>query len=1173
MGFIELFLIGFISVISISYFYSHFKKFVFKASIFNSKIKSLMSFAFSLAYSKKADLKKAAFTFTLMLFIYSLFLSVFPGNERVLSPVCAVDECSGSEGDTDSGTCSAYGACNGGPQWSIGGEVSTTACCGDDTALEWVINETSSTDAPSGYDGAAGACCNTVTDCETGDVCYTTNTTSNSSIPNKAWCYNTDWYGGDNNQSSCYAVVGSIYWSIGGEAATTSCCGDDSSEYLVIEKNSTDAPSPYNNNGTGTSCCDTSTDCTETGADTCTASESGAGSKPNRAWCYMNTWYGGDKNQSSCDSVTGTGNWSIGGETATTSCCGDDNSEFAKISTFNAEMDGAADGTDGCCTLSSDCIDSGTCYDNNTLTYDADGDSDNDYCLEGAWYDCKNNSQCTGGKVCFVSTNNCISSDGFLRIYNLGMTGIENISNEFTSIRTVLLEMNYTDNTTYCRHINYDNPTSAPSNTSTDWAAWETCVRTKVWTLSANSGNKTVYFQVNYSSPVRSTIFNDSIYFNYTGAGLDTTPPSAATIVDGDYTNSNQSITISWYGAYDAESALLNIPLSYQYLLFHSNGTTLETTITIATSYTSNITSFNFPHGTTLYVNITVINSAGLTAKTKSDGLILDFIKPTFSIFKGTYYNLSSLSYGLIDLLPNSDTWVYASSANFSWLGTDATSYPVAYSYILTKGSGTMPDDVPEGDIANLSTGKSKAYSNLQSAKYYFYIKVKDAAGNWGNVSSLNFSIDTTPPSKPVLLSQTRNGNNVTYTWSASTDSESSVLRYRINLSYSNGSFYKSNLTTGLNMTFYNISSGDYNVSVGAMNGVGLWKWSNEEDIISDSVPPTIIATPNRTVITNTPIIRAWTNEQAYCVYNISSTTTDFTYTNTTYHEAKASSLTSGNKYVTITCADMSGNTANLNINFTIDTSRTPNIINASSSLDTYEDILTTVPISVKNGTIGLAGLTPDRFSIKLDGEEEEVSVFDFGDGSYNVTFYSPDEPSIYQLTILVDSTSLFSLNLSVDFLYMYSSYSKAGISARNTSHITYFDTGNNSIGLATDEDTDEVSIESSSSNLSISNIKMNENLFIFNTKSGLSVSSREDLLNSRVFLNKVIPSFGYQLDDSYIIHFILRYDSFAIQSEMGDELKKGYYNALARNSISTDGERTIIFSDAGSEDSKIVVN
>ena len=75
--------------------------------------------------NKQGDLQKIFTLLLIMFFVYTLFLSVLPGNENVLCSVSAINDCVGSnDGDGSEALCTAYGNCNpvGGSHWNIGGE-------------------------------------------------------------------------------------------------------------------------------------------------------------------------------------------------------------------------------------------------------------------------------------------------------------------------------------------------------------------------------------------------------------------------------------------------------------------------------------------------------------------------------------------------------------------------------------------------------------------------------------------------------------------------------------------------------------------------------------------------------------------------------------------------------------------------------------------------------------------------------------------------------------------------------------------------------------------------------------------------------------------------------------------------------------------------------------------
>jgi len=1090
--------------------------------------------------SKKADLNRSLFLIIFISIVYALFISVLPGHETVLCLVSAADECAGGDGDTDSSACTAYGGCNGGPAWSIGGEVDATTCCGDDTSTNFVKTESSSTDAPSGYNDAITACCLVNTSCNYNDQCNATGEISNASIPNTAWCYLSTWYGGDLNNSACTVILGSGYWNLGGNTSASTCCGDDSNEFQITETGSTDAPSGYNDGITA--CCATSTDCNYN--DVCSATYTfSSEAAPNKAYCDQGTWLGGDYNQTVCNAIAGNNHWNIGGEVNATVCCGDDSNEFnltRQVDESTVPSGFSDDDTDNaCCSASTDCVNASTCYDIGYSSTDFDSDGDVEYCYNNQWID----------------------PDGYVSIKNLGQTGIEQTNQEYTSSRSVYLELNYSHEGLKCRYINHVNDSDLPTDDTTGWSLWETCVTSKLWLLSEGDGLKTVYYNINYSG--FNITFNDTIYYNYTGSGLDVTLPTLPTVYHNNYTNDNQSITINWFNASDPESTTLDIDLQYNVILYNSSGGTHGDITTTATSYT--FTGFNFPHNTTLYANVSVINSAGMKINATSDPLVIDLQAPTLSLFNGSFKNLTSLSYQSLKTLPNENTWVHANLVNFSWTGSDVTSSIAGYSYILTANANTLPDNIPEGTPGSLHNEISKSYSAQASNKYYFYIKAKDLAGNWGPIQSINFSIDSTGSSKPEIITESKSDSNIAYTWSASTDEESGITKYMINLTDENNIVNASATITDTgnrNHTFTSIGSGNFNATVGAMNGVGIWRWSNQDKITTDFDAPIIYATPNRTVITSSPILKAWTNEQATCNYNSTPNNIQFKYTNTTYHETKLSSLSNGHYTYVITCSDPYDNSASFNVNFTINSNLYPDTISSSNTLNTYRGLLTTFSVNLLDSAVETSGLTVDMFKLYIDGIEDEVTVFDLGDSYYNVSFEAPDSVSNYTLRITVNDTLDKNITLVVKDLYLSALYKDTFISSapENTNHITYFTSGRR-IGFASDSDINLNNYVMAANELNMTNVNVNDNLFIINTKPTVGILGREKYLKEQSFLKLNNPSFAYEIIDTYILNYVLKSNEFNIVSNSSD-INIGRYNYILQKSVSNTGKKEVLITD-----------
>jgi len=801
------------------------------------------------------------------------------------------------------------------------------------------------------------------------------------------------------------------------------------------------------------------------------------------------------------------------------------------------------------------------------------GDGDDDYCNAGQWTDCNDNSHCAGSRICSLAIHDCVNPDGYVTIRNLGTTGIEDTNQEYTSTRSVMLELNYSVNAVNCRYTNYPNNSELPPASYYGWTLGEACVGNRVWLLSEGVGTKTVYYQINFSD--RNSTFNDTIYFNYTGGGLDATPPTAPVVYHNNYTNSNQSITVYWYNASDPDSITLGIPLKYQVTLYTSGGTSLGNVVTTSNSYT--FTGFNLQHNTIVYANVSVINSGNQWVNVTSAPLVIDLEKPIINSLLGSYRNLSALAYQSLNNVASEDTWLYATQVNFSWNGSDALSNSVvAYSYLLTKSSSASPDEVPEGAINNFANSNAKAYTSLAPSKYYFYIKAQDLAGNWGDIYSLNFSLDSTGPSRPRILTETGTGETLTYTWSESTDDESEVVLYRVNLTDENenlvNSFNQTN-TNNRSHTFAGLTSGDYNATVGAKNGAGIWRWSNQESVITDFDAPIISPMPNKTVVSNRPILKVWTDEKATCYYNRSDANVYFAYTNTTYHETKLNVHSNDPYTYTITCDDPYSNSASEEVSFTVDTTKTPTDVFGDAAISTYEQIITTFTINVESDGTNISGILRESFSLTIGDESKEFSVFDIGDGRYNISFIAPDKGS-YNLKVTIDSSPDIDITipLLVNELYLSAVYEDSLISSSpdTTKHITYF-TNRSRIGMAT---TDNINLDdyvTTSNKLNITGIDHRDTLLIFNTKASNSLLEREKRLNQESFLNSVNPSFGFQMTDNYIIEYVLRYDSYVIQSDVGETLGTGRHRLLVSRTYSNDLDVIKFSNPSGSSDRSVV--
>jgi len=387
---------------------------------------------------------------------------------------------------------------------------------------------------------------------------------------------------------------------------------------------------------------------------------------------------------------------------------------------------------------------------------------------------------------------------------------------------------------------------------------------------------------------------------------------------------------------------------------------------------------------------------------------------------------------------------------------------------------------------------------------------------------------------------------------------------YQVNLTDSNGILNQTRLITDLNnrqCTFSNLSDSlDYEVNIYAFNNVGIYSSSSEVEITGlDTTPPTVFALPNSTVVKNYPILKAWTNEQAICFYNLSNEYIEFKYTNTSYHETKLSHLANNAYEYKIQCKDNSGNTApNYLVNFDIDSSMTPETITIAD-FSTYENIVKSVTVKITNLSNELTGYKTDDFTLLIEGDETEFTLFDIGDSNYNLTFITPDSGS-YTLTLRhISSNVEGQATLTVNGLKFYTSYNdlNMGSSIISKTRIAFFD-GTTRFGLATETNLD-LSSESFNNIINFSSEHSEEN-YIFNTKKSENILSREKYLENQDLVEQNLPSFGYDMSNNYMINFIISSNDFNINST-AEKLSPGKYLYLVKLRKNA-GKKEVFFDD-----------
>lgn len=716
-----------------------------------------------------------------------------------------------------------------------------------------------------------------------------------------------------------------------------------------------------------------------------------------------------------------------------------------------------------------------------------------------------------------------------ITITNMGVPGLSSTNQEYTSLRTVIIETNYTQNST-CSYSNEDLVFTTPAN----------CTTAKYWLLSTGAGLKTVYATINLTN---GTIYdlNDTITYNYTGAGLDTTPPSEVEITANNYSSNDTTISVSWTQSFDPESDILGIPLIYSYQIL-INGVDNSSWVQAGSEQSATYTTV-FSHADNITIIINATNSAMLSSSA-SKNVTIDLVPP----------NDTQVSSDLA-VAP---TWNSAKQVTINWNSTDDLSGVYAYSYTFSTDSSVTPDNVPEGPKDNLSLHTNKTFTGLSTGKYSFRLIARDAAGNYENTSTNHYIwIDATPPTKPVMLSseQVQGTTTLNFTWSESYDEDSGVEQYEVNILNSTGDLQFSINVTGQNYYEYTpVVEQDYYAIVRGIDFAGNPSyWSNQEGESYDSTAPTLTIIRPRTTIEDgvTPTIALTTDEEAVCYYQVAlGDYALFTYTNSTYHETKPDRIET-NGY-NINCSDIAGNQAPIEPTgaFTQDSSAISiSAITSNPTAFTSQIITFSVNISPGKGEAA-----KERFKLYLNNTETDFIITDNGAGEYMLSFQAPQISGTYALTLNADSDT-DSTTLTVTPLTLTISYQDTFSSFINTRKMTYYDSGNKDVGLSTDST--YLLLETINDELKI-NAQNDGKTYIFATKKIQNTEMKDRDLASKSFQTQKTPSFGYAQSQYNMLSEVLRYNHINIDAD-SEELSTGSHNILIKRLQNQDGKKTVL--------------
>ena len=715
-----------------------------------------------------------------------------------------------------------------------------------------------------------------------------------------------------------------------------------------------------------------------------------------------------------------------------------------------------------------------------------------DECINNS--DCAINNYCWGGD-CYVNET--------ITINNLGQTGFEQTNQEYTSSRAVVLSLTYDIRIIdKCKY----------SNDNIIWSSWEICQPFKFWYLSDGDELKYVYYETNRTDGT-SALTYDTIYLESEGRYLDVTKPSYPTIIDeGNYTNGNTSLFAYWYGANDPELYFIGKQLEYAYKIYdNTTSSYLNNSWTyISTAISVNVTGLDLVNNHTYTFEIRVNNSANLTSSSMSDGIIVDIVAPNMTLYSSHTRN----------------NWSSNNTIYFNWTVSESTLR--GFSLVFDKISNTIPDKV-------IDIGLYHARNNTQVASedgiYYYHIRAKDLADNWGNAEHYGYiGIDTTPPERPVVDNPQRFAlsTNMTFSWTTY-DASSGVINVSLNVTEINSSaiFFA---WLG-NVTSYNITNATINKSyfatVTAKDRVNLTRES--ETIVDLNAPVILFSKPNGS-IRNYPIIVLITDEKAICEFN----NTKFEYTNSTYHETRLKNLQNGVYQLSIKCTDMVGYSTIHNIDFSLTKGQQTNSLSLGIPINLFVYDIINVTLDTDIGEIRKGEIEFYINNIKY----EDFTIFDKGNGNYFLLF-KLENPSTFTINVSIDNI-MNSSSITINDLLLTINYSES-LTAKNKTRLTFGETDSYTIGIASESRKTNVK---SNTHLELSS-GTDENSYIFVTKTGRYLEQKILHLERKTF-EEYTQAFGYGNDEKNKNKIMLDYNTIIVQDIT--DMFKGRNTLLLKN-------------------------
>jgi len=781
-------------------------------------------------------------------------------------------------------------------------------------------------------------------------------------------------------------------------------------------------------------------------------------------------------------------------------------------------------------------------------------------------------------------------------INNYGLRDFEESNQSYTPYYSVVLLIDDYLADSNCRFCNDNSSVKNFCNLELSWSNWQKCDDVIFWELEDFTGNgsaeeKFVFAQydsdddLNFDEEVYATIFYD-----YTGRGLDVTPPNkGVNIYDGgNYTAFNDSISVWWDGGFDKESNFLNIPLEYEVRVLE-NFTPITGWFDVGEQTEVKINlPFEMIKGNNYSVEVKTINSVGLYLINVSDGIFYDSLKPNLTI---DYVDGTS--------------WTNNSKVEIYFSGQDLPSGVKGFSYRLNDEENFLLNDLID------STGSNGNVSFfLPSGIFYFHIKAIDNAGNIGDTSTIPIYIDITPPTKPVFNSSILYSYDDNITWSPSVDLDSGVVDYYVQVSYDNNFEYFlqggwiNSSQSYFSLSNFNLSPGYYYVRVKAIDGVGLESvFSNEQDFLFDKNPPLISRThDNSFVLFESPSFSIDTNEDAKCYYRKEDEFVIFDYTGYMRHDVFLGNFfkVPATDNIVIRCIDSAGNIADSSFEITakefnsLSTIRifpSENYVNThlsennritqyvGSRLELKIDVnpkfdnlysyfnFELNPILVDN-LVFENYLKSENYKISSDVDYKSPvfkNIFNFdyglnylGNGIYDLVLEVPKIPGIYELIIKVGDISrkieieIIDLELLVSYVNLEGNLADLNNIEKN---LLYYSFDNYSLGLVSNQKSEfflynskkEEIVEKDLTNHDVAiSSPISSEYFIFLTRKSNSLNLKNRHILDNNYKKLDVFNFGFSTDFENLVEVFVADEEllFSLDKEFG----LGKYTILLEN-------------------------